>query len=56
VAQNELWLFPKTNSTLKGRTFQGIEDIQRKTVTTALELIPQKDFRKCFQQVAASLG
>jgi len=45
---NDFWLFPKVKSALKGRRFQGTEDIQKNT--TALRAIPQQKFQKCFQQ------
>jgi histone-lysine N-methyltransferase SETMAR len=38
LASNDLWLFPKIKSTLKGRRFQDTEDI-KKCVTTALKAI-----------------
>jgi hypothetical protein len=47
LAPNDFWLFPKIRSTLKGRIFEDIEDIQ-KNVMTALNLIPQQEFQKCF--------
>jgi hypothetical protein len=49
LASNNLWLFPKIKSVLKGRRFQDVEDIQR-NVTIALKTIPQHEFQKCFQQ------
>jgi hypothetical protein len=54
LAPNDLWLFPKIKSALKGRRFQDTEDIQ-KNVTTALEAVPQQEPKKCFQQWQATL-
>jgi hypothetical protein len=31
LALNDLWLFPKLKSALKGERFQGIEDIQKES-------------------------
>jgi hypothetical protein len=47
---NGFWLFPKIKSALKERRFRDIEDIHPKNVTTALKIIPQQEFQKCFQQ------
>jgi hypothetical protein len=47
LAPNDLWLFPKIKSALKGRIFQDIEDVQKK-VTTTLQAIPQQ-VQKYFQ-------
>jgi hypothetical protein len=49
LALNDCCLFPKTNSSLKGRTFQDTEDIQE-NVTMALKAIPQQEFQKCLHQ------
>jgi hypoxanthine-guanine phosphoribosyltransferase len=53
LAPNDLWLFPKMRSALKGRRVLVIDDIQKKTkkkkqVMTALEAV-----RKMFPKVAA---
>jgi hypothetical protein len=48
---NDLGLFPKIKSALKGRRFQIIEDIQkRRKNVTALKAIRQRQFQKYFQQ------
>jgi hypothetical protein len=49
LAPSDFLLFLKIKSSLKGRKFQEIEDIQKK-ITTALEAIPQQEFQKRFQQ------
>jgi hypothetical protein len=48
-AADDFWLFPEIKCALKGPRFQDIEDIQE-NVTMALEVIPQHEFQKCFQQ------
>jgi hypothetical protein len=45
LVPNDFWLFPKTNSTLKRRRYQDIEDIQN-SVTMALKAISQHEFQK----------
>jgi hypothetical protein len=49
LALNDLWLFPKIKSAIKGQRFQYVEDIQ-KYLMMALKVIPQQEFQKCFQQ------
>jgi hypothetical protein len=49
LAPNDIWLFPKIKSTVKGRRFQDTEDI-KENVMTALKPIPQQEFQNCFQQ------
>jgi hypothetical protein len=44
---NDLWLFQKIKSALKGQIFQDTEEIQS-NVMTALNVIPQQEFQKCF--------
>jgi hypothetical protein len=44
LAPDDVWLFPKTRSALKGRRFQDTEDIQ-KECDNALEAIPQQEFQ-----------
>jgi hypothetical protein len=55
LALNDFWLFPKMKSALKGRRFQGNEDIQTKcddgTESYSTTRIP-----KMFPTVAASMG
>jgi hypothetical protein len=48
-APNDMSLFPKTKSALKGRIFRDTEHIQ-KNVTTALKDIPEQEFQKRFRQ------
>jgi hypothetical protein len=40
LALNDVWVFPKTKATLRGRRFQDIEDIQ-KNVMMALKAVSQ---------------
>jgi hypothetical protein len=49
LAPYDFWLFPKIKSALEGRTLHDTEDIQ-KDVMVALKAVPQKEFKKCFQQ------
>jgi transposase len=44
LTSNDLWLFPKIKSTLKGQIFQDIENIQKKYDEA------EQEFQKCFQQ------
>jgi len=48
LTPNDFRLFPKIKSALKGRRFQDVENI--KNLKTALKVIPQQEFQKCFQQ------
>jgi hypothetical protein len=51
-----LWLFPKIKSALKGRRFQGTEDV-KKMWRRLWKLFHNRCSKKCFQQwQAASLG
>jgi hypothetical protein len=52
---NDFWLFPELKIVLKGRRFQDTDSIKI-NVTTTLKAIPEQEFQKCFQTVAASLG
>jgi histone-lysine N-methyltransferase SETMAR len=53
LAPNDLWLFPKIKSALKGRSFHDIEDIRKYDST---ESYSTKRVPKMFPTVAASLG
>jgi hypothetical protein len=48
LAPNYFWLFPETKPTLKGRNFQGTEDIQKRgggrNMTMAQKVIPRREF------------
>ena len=48
LASNDIFLFPKIKETLKGRYFDGIDDIRNNT-TAALKVIPQNQFQNCFE-------
>jgi hypothetical protein len=54
LAPNHFWLLPVAKSALKGQRFQDSEDIQTNVMT--LKTIPQHEFQKMFQTLAASLG
>jgi hypothetical protein len=45
LAPNDFWLFPKVKSALKGRIFQGNENIQKMWRRMAPKVIPQQEFR-----------
>jgi len=49
LTPSDFWLFVKIKSDMKGRRFQGTEDIH-KNVTMALKAILQQEFQKYFQQ------
>jgi len=49
LKRNNFSLFPKIICALNGRTFDDIEDIGRKVMTT-LRAIHQQVFQKCFEQ------
>lgn len=48
VAPSDFWLFPKLKTTLKGRRFDTIPDIERAT-KEQLKILKKEDFRRCFQ-------
>jgi len=48
LGPNDLCLFPKIKSALKGRRFQDIEDIKK--VMVAPKAVPQQVFQKRFRQ------
>jgi hypothetical protein len=48
LAPNDFFLFPKINEILKGRHFNGIDNIRSNT-TAALKAIPQNQFQNCFE-------
>ena len=48
LARNDFFLFPKIKELLKGRHFDGIDDIRSNT-TAALKAIPQNQFQNCFE-------
>jgi hypothetical protein len=54
LAPNDLWLFPKLKSALKGRNFQEIEDIQKK-YDDGTESYSTTGILKMFPTVATSL-
>jgi histone-lysine N-methyltransferase SETMAR len=54
LAPNDIWLFPKIESALKGRRFQDTEDI-KKNVTIPLKVNPQPEFHLFCPTVSASL-
>ena len=43
------WLFPKLKSSLKGKRFQTVDEIQE-NMMEQLMAIPTKDFVECFEQ------
>jgi hypothetical protein len=49
LARCDFWLFQKLKSTLKGRRFADLSDIQR-NVKTLLRGIPENDFQDSFRQ------
>jgi hypothetical protein len=48
LAPNDLWLFPKVNSALKGRRFQDIEVVKK--CDDGAESYAAAGVPKCFQQ------
>ena len=48
LAPSDFFLFPKIKEILKGRHFDNIDDIRRKT-RAALKVIPQNQFQNCFE-------
>jgi hypothetical protein len=48
LARDDLFLFLKHKSTLKGRRFESIEEIEENSLTE-LRAIPEKSFQDCFQ-------
>jgi len=51
LVPNDLWLFPKIKSALKGWRFQDVEDIQKKIyMMLALKALPQQEFQKCYEK------
>jgi hypothetical protein len=49
LALGDFFLFPKLNTTLKGRRFQTIEEIQENTIRK-LRAITESAFQEAFQQ------
>jgi len=48
LAPNDFFLYPKIKEILKGRHFDGIDDIRCNT-TAALKAIQQNQFQNCFE-------
>jgi len=49
LAPCEFWLFPKVKTTMKGKCFELIQDIE--TATTAqLKSLTKEDFQNCFRK------
>jgi len=49
LVPSDFFLFPKIKEILKGRHFDGIDDIRSNT-TAALNPIPQNHFKNCFEE------
>jgi len=50
MAPNDLWLFPKINSTFKGQRFKDIEYFKKKNVTASLKTLAEQEFQKSSHQ------
>ena len=48
LASSDFFLFPKIKEIMKGRHFDGIDDIRINTMA-ALKAIPQNQFQNCFE-------
>jgi hypothetical protein len=55
LAPNDLWLFPKLKSALKGRRFQDIEDIGKKKCDDDIERYSTTGVARMFPAMAALL-
>ena len=49
LALCDLWLFPKVKMTMKGKSFESIQDIEA-AMTVQLKTLTKEDFQNCFRK------
>ena len=49
LAPYDIWLFPKVKMTMKGKSFESIQDIEA-AMTAQLKTLTKEDFQYCFRK------